>query len=204
MSRIWGALAQLWVGGHSRCFPPLEKPSTIEARPISSHRPLRSPVESKVSQFFRHPGGNLSEIGRMRSDELIEAGAWRVADHGNRYVVVEVGEHAAYAYLWDKTRGVLSHVWLFNRQSSESHGERLFELQSPPPMPRERIRHERYRVPVDINEISCEFDEQRKEWILAWLGVAVAVLPDSNGPGRSSFVNESSELAEAWEEFGAK
>lgn len=128
---------------------------------------------------------------------MLALGEWRLASRGDLHLVIEVLEHAAFAYLWSSSNGIRSHVWLFNRDTNLPVGDQR-EDGVPPRMPADNIVNERYVVPGSINDIACEVDEERGLWFLSWEGGLNAVLHQSSGPGASVFVAESCDLALAW------
>ena len=131
---------------------------------------------------------------QVKETSLLKTGAWRVAEGFDVYVIVEVYPHAAYAYLWAKSGGIRSHVWLFNCEAEGTASEERQDDAVPPEMPANNIR-DTADVPLSIDDISCVFNVIASTWDLYWAGHKMAVLSEKERPGRSALVKVSNELA---------
>jgi len=120
----------------------------------------------------------------------IANGAWKIAEHENLYVVLEVTDISAYAYLWDKFEGVLSHVWLFNVSDSNDSSDEF-----PPPMPDINIKKK--CAPDNVDQISCEYFSNDESWNIYFEDQRIAQLKKHHTPGLSELIYNSNEWAVA-------
>jgi hypothetical protein len=127
----------------------------------------------------------------------LETGSWKVAESGPLNVIVDVLEHAAFAYVWDSTHGIRSHVWLFNC-SAERDPDWVECENSPPEMPDENILRDHYAAPENISLIKCAKCTTTNDWILSWNDRDIAALSLDTTPGRSTFVKSPHGLAAPW------
>jgi hypothetical protein len=127
---------------------------------------------------------------------VLKTGAWFLAERGNLHVVAEVYPHAAYAYLWERSKGIRSHVWLFNCAATVAEDDTFTdEDEVPPEMAAENIDEGIYLVPDSIDDISCIYNIADSGWDFYWAGRKMAALSEATNPGSSAFVRKGNGLA---------